>query len=214
MKFAENWVKEKNEKELGLHVNIESEDALKLYEDLNYEIYKTQFIKKIDNSSLSLGSKGYERKNLRFKQVSNADDLDSIKNLVYKAFNKKLRCTVGQEQIGIKFNEYIKILKSNEEDFKIFKLIEVNDQVCGFFILYVSEWRYNECVWIRDIGFSKNIQEIQLFNEIYNFIAKWALNQDISFIEIVLTKKQSKLLNSVVRSGFSCFGFFMEKKLN
>jgi hypothetical protein len=65
-----------------------------------------------------------------------------------------------------------------------------------------------------DIGFLDYPHEKQFFPDVYDFVKGWAQNQEISFIEIVLAKKQMGLINLCNEINFEIFGYFMEKKLN
>lgn len=214
MKYAENWIKKQKGNNIGLHVNSESKDALRLYKKLDYTEYQSQFIKKLNNSSQKNTIKGKHSGSNNIIKISINEELDSIKNIIFKSFELKLRNKAPEERIQTKFDKYIDHLKYNQEDYHFFKVFNEKEQICGFFIVSISEWRYNNCAWIKDIGFIDHPNEKQFFTDAYGFLEGWVQNQEISFIEIVLSKNQTSLMNSCNEINFEIFGYFMEKKLN
>ncbi|TFG24659.1 MAG: GNAT family N-acetyltransferase [Promethearchaeota archaeon] len=209
MNHAENWIKRQEVINIGLHVNSESRDAFLLYKTLGYSEYRTQFINKINPAHK--GDNVNEIHNI--KNITLNEGLNSLKDMIFKSFEVKMRKKASKEIIQTKFNTYIDTLKNKQDENHVFTILNSDSQPCGYFIISISEWKYKKSVTIKDIGFANDSIRARFFPEAYTFIKKWALNQDISFIEIELSKSQKKLANQCKEQGFEMFGCFMEKKL-
>lgn len=210
MKYAENWIKTQRGKNIGLHVNIESEVAISLYRRLNYTDYRTQFIKNLNLSPKKNNSEKENSKNIRIKKIETKNELHSLKNVLFNSFKLRVRNPIQDGKLHILFDKYFDTLKQNMDDHYIFQVLNKEDQICGYFIISIGEWRYNDCIIVKDLGFI----DISYFQPVYKFIEDWTKSQKISFIQIVLSKNEINLTNLFKKNEFDIIGYFMEKKLN
>jgi hypothetical protein len=96
------------------------------------------------------------------------------------------------------------------DDHYIFQVLNKEDQIRGYFVISIGEWRYNDCIIIKDLG----LIDISYFQLVYKFIEDWTKSQKISFIQIVLSKKEINLMNLFKENEFVIIGYFMEKDLS
>lgn len=213
MEFAEKWIKKQKCNKTALHVNYENKNALKLYKKLGYSEYEIQYIKKLSsNSQYNLPNDRNFSENIQMVNIN--DGLNSIKNILFKNFKLKFRSHSPKEIILTRFQEYINLIKNAKEEYEIYVYSNINEKINGYFILYMTEWRYNECVWIKDLGFLNKSNTVKFFPKIYSFIENWARKKEIPFIEIVLSKNQLILIDLCNQYQFETVGYFMEKNLN
>jgi ribosomal protein S18 acetylase RimI-like enzyme len=91
MNYAENWIKTQRGKNIGLHVNIESEAAISLYRKLNYTEYRTQFIKNLNLSPKKNDSQKEDFQNIFIKKIETKNKLNSLKSVLFNSFRLKIR---------------------------------------------------------------------------------------------------------------------------
>jgi ribosomal protein S18 acetylase RimI-like enzyme len=209
MSHAENYIKTLKGNNLGLHVNSESQDALRLYKTLGYSVYMMQFFKKLRPShEVNVSNAEYKIEEMIFDQ-----GLISLKDLIFKSFELKLRNATPEDVIRKKFSVYLDTLIKNQDKNHIFSICNKIGDAFGFLILEMSELKYEKSVWIKDIGFLDDLEIRQIFSDAYAFIKNWAQNHEIALVEIVLPKNQKSLIDSYNEYGFEIFGYFMQKKL-
>jgi ribosomal protein S18 acetylase RimI-like enzyme len=214
MKYAENWIKTHRGKSIGLHVNIESEVAIHLYRKLKFTEYRTQFIK---NLNLSPNKNDAEKKSsgdIRIKKIETKNELLSLENVLFKSFKLKVRNPIQDDKLHALFDKYFNTIKQNMDDHYIFQVLTKENQVCGYFIISIGEWRYNECIIIEDLGFIDSSHEADYFQPVYLFIENWTKNQNNFFVQIVLSKNEYNLMNLFKKNNFEIIGYFMDKKLS
>jgi len=212
MNYAEKLITSQKGKNIGLHVNIESQAAISLYRKLKYTEYKTQFIKNIKLAFQHSFSERQPSRNVYVKRIEKIDELDSLRTIIFNSFKIKLRSEAQNNIILIKFDKYFNNLKQNKNDYQFFKILNKNKNICGYFITSIGEWRYDDCVIIKDIGVIETSHEKDLLYKIYNFIEEWTQNQNINLIQIVLMNKEINLINFFKENDFEIVGYFMQKK--
>ncbi len=208
MHFLERYIMQHNVgmKKIGLHVNAENENALKLYQKMQYSTYKTQIFYKIQEISICEGST-YE-----IRPAISDPDFQSILAIAMYFNLSKLTVDKSVDLLQKNFEDIFNVTKKKEEDIA-YILKNEDDVTVGYFILKESEMKFHKTAYITQFGFNTHSRLDRLIDSILQFTENWAKEKNIDKIESIVYIDNRDILEYLKTKGFEEFGYFKRKNI-